>query len=123
MNIEQALKTQLSAIEGLNNKVFPIFAPQDTKIPYLTYSLNATERSRDLHTNYNGLVESRYELRLFHTNYANLVTIRDSIITKLKTMNIGAQEIDITSDSVIYQSNVFSYQAVIEFNIYYEEVI
>ena len=121
MNIEQSLKTQLLAIEGLNNKVFPIFAPQDTKTPYLVYSLTGTERSRDLYINYNGLVEARYEVKLFHTNYSSLVAIRDAIITKLKTMNIGAQEISITSDLIMYQSNVFLYQAVIEFSIYYKE--
>lgn len=128
MDLEQGLIAELSAITGLTNKVFPIMAAQGTLAPYLTYSLGSNNRENTL-MGYDGLVQSQYQLDLYHSTYANLKALKKLVIANLKTYNqrnIGGtgpyiHQIDILNDFETYEDAVKLYKGVIEFNINYNE--
>jgi hypothetical protein len=128
MDFEQALTAELSAIPGLESKVFPIVAPQVTAGPYLTYTLENNERVQSL-TGHDGLVQSRYQLDLFHASYAGLKALKKAVIQNLKTLNlrnIGGtgpyiQQVEILSELEAYEESVKLYKGIIEFDVHYNE--
>lgn len=128
MDLEQGLTAELSAIAGLSNKVFPIMADQETPAPYITYALGSNDRENTL-LGYDGLVQSQYQLDLYHSTYANLKALKKLVIANIKTYNqrnIGGigpyiQQIEIITDFETYEEAVKLFKGVIEFNIDYNE--
>jgi septation ring formation regulator EzrA len=130
MTMDEILVSQLSTVAGLTGtkKIFPVTAPEKNPVPYCIYTLRGSDRLQDLKTGYDGLVEARYDLDLFHLSYSNLVAIKNAIIAKLKTLqhlNLGLNihETQIGDEQMLYQDKTSQYHASIEVNIYYKEVI
>lgn len=130
MDFEQGLTVELSAIAGLTGKVFPLVAEQGTQTPYLVYLLGGNDRVKTL-SGHDGLVESQYQLDLYHSTYANLKALKRLVIANLKTYilcNIGGtgpliQQVEIITDfeTAEYVNGVLIYKGIIEFNANYDE--
>jgi|GEM_PF-4899384 len=128
MDFEQGLTAELSAIAGLTDKVFPVMAAQGTVAPYLTYILGGTDRTITL-AGHDGLVQSQYQLDLYHTSYASLKALKKLVIANTKTYgqrNIGVtgpyvQQVEIITDFEMYEDAVRLFKGIIEFNVNYTE--
>jgi hypothetical protein len=128
VNFEEGLTVELSALSGLTGKVFPVLAAQGTLTPYLTYTLDGIDRVKTL-SGHDGLVQSRYELNLYHSAYASLKTLKALVIANLKThdlTNIGAsgpliQQIEIITDFETYEETTKLFKGIIEFEVHYTE--
>lgn len=129
MFIEEALMYELSSIQGLQRKVYPIVAQQATTVPYLTYRLNTGEIVRNL-LSHDSLKMSNYQLDFFHSTYANLVSLRRLVINKIKTWertNLGGtgpyiQACTIEEEPIeTYDDETELYQCTIEIQICYDE--
>lgn len=128
MDFEEGLTDELSAITGLTDKVFPVVAAQNTQAPYLTYSLGNNDRAQNL-SGHDGLIQSQYQLDLYHSTYANLKALKKLVIANIKSYNlrnIGGsgpfiQQVEIINDFETYEDGVKLYKGIIEFNVYYDE--
>ena len=128
MDLEQGLTVELSALPGLENKVFPIIAAQGTEGPYITYVLGSSERTHDL-LGHDGLVKSQYQLDLYHPTYAGLKAFKKTVIQRIKTLNMRTlagsgpyiQQAEITNDYEMYEFEVKLYRGIVEINIYADE--
>lgn len=128
MDLEQGLTVELSSISGLAQKVFPISAEQGTKAPYLTYTLGTANRTMIL-TGYDGLVETQFQLDLYHQTYSGLMSLKKLIIQAIKTLaqrNLGdsgpfIQQAELINEFETYEDAVKLYKAVLEVEIDYIE--
>ncbi|UWG96783.1 hypothetical protein LPY66_18180 [Dehalobacter sp. DCM] len=128
MDFEQGLKTELSSITGLDNKVFEIAAPKGTSVPYLIYTLGAIERVKTL-DGYAGLVHAQYQVDVFHTEVSSLRTLKKAVTDKLETLDfrqIGGsgpyiQQSEITDDGKVFEDQVNFYKGTISLSADYEE--
>lgn len=128
MDLEQALTAELSAVSGLENKVYPITAAQGTTAPYLTYSLGANERNQDL-LGHDGLVKSQYQLDLYHSTYAGLKALKKLVVQSIKTFcfrNLGGsgpyiQQVKILTDYETYEEGAKLYRGIVEFSVHFME--
>lgn len=122
---EESLVTELSAIAGLSNKIFPVTAQQGTQVPFLIYELNNIDRTM-VTSGFDGLIESTYQIMIAHTTYSSLKSLTKLVTDKLKTFqqrNIGVyvQEIDIISQSEHYDDPSLFYLSQIDFQVNYTE--
>lgn len=128
MDFEQALTAELSTIAGLSGKISPSIAEQDPLAPYLVYSLGKNKETQTL-TRYTGLVESDYQIDLFHSSYAGLKALKKLVIQTIKSFNqrvVGTtgpyiQDVTIINDFETYEYSVKLHKGVIEFNVSYNE--
>ncbi len=84
MDFEQALRAELISLSNLNNKVFPIFAPEQTPTPFVIYS----KQSVDLLGTMDGMSKTRigrYEIDLVTQTYESLQALINSVKNKLLT--------------------------------------
>lgn len=125
MDLEQGLTLELSALPGLETKVFPIIAAQGTEAPYITYVLGSSERTYDLVGNAD-LVKSQYQLDLYHPTYSGLKALKKLVVQTIKTFSLRklagsgpyVQQAEIVNDYETYESEVKLYRGIIEFNSY-----
>ena len=125
MDLEQGLTVELSALPGLENKVFPIAAAQGTEAPFITYALGSSERTIDLLGNVD-LVKLQYQLDLYHLTYAGLKAFKKTVIQRVKTFNMRAlagsgpfvQQAEITNEYETYEFEVKLYRGIVEITIY-----
>ena len=128
MDLEQGLTIELSALPGLEKKVFPIVAAQGTEAPYITYVLGSSERTSDLLGNVD-LIKSQYQLDLYHPTYAGLKAFKKTVLQRFITFNmrnlagIGpfVQQAEIVNDYETYEFEVKLYRGIIEFEIHSTE--
>ena len=128
MDFEQGLTVELSALAGLTGNVFPIMAAQGTQPPYLTYNLGSNDRTLTL-TGHDGLVESQYQLDLYHVTYGGLKALKKLLLQTIKTFEhrqMGVtgpyvQQVMIMTDFETYEDAVKLYRGVIEFTVNYTE--
>lgn len=128
MDFKEGLTVELSALSGLTGKVFPVLAAQGTLAPYLTYALDGNDRVKTL-SGHDGLVQSRYQLDLYHSTYASLKELKALVIASLKTYdltNIGVsgplvQQVEIITDFETYEEATKLYKGIIEFEVHYTE--
>ena len=125
MDLEQGFTVELSALPGLENKVFPITAAQETAAPYITYVLGSNERTCDL-LGQAELVKSQYQLDLYHPTYAGLKAFKKIVIQRIKTFNMRTlagsgpyiQQAEIVNDYETYEFELKLYRGIIELDIY-----
>ena len=67
--IEEVINKELEII--LINKVFPINAPTDTQLPYLTYQANSGENLRSIDGNYSNVFNSSFDIDLYNSSDVN----------------------------------------------------
>lgn len=128
MDLGESLKIEFESIAGLNGKIYPLMAPQKTPAPYLTFEHGRSERNEELLGPAN-LLESQYQIEIYHSSYSNLMTLKKLVISKINSFNLRnlastgpyCQQISIENDFEAYENAVFLYKGIIEFNINYEE--
>jgi hypothetical protein len=128
VNLEEALTNELRSISELTNKVFLLRATENTKAPYLVYSLSSNNRNQNLN-GYDGLLEGRYQLDVYNSTYANLKALLKLVIAKIKTFSqrvIGSsgpyiQQIIIENEFETYENNVLLFKGIVEIKIFYNE--
>lgn len=91
MDFEQALRAELATLPNLVNKVFPQFATEGTKPPYIVYQKYRTDYVKTLDGT-QMLRDGFYEFDILAPTYANLQQIYTNLITLLQSFvgrNIG----------------------------------
>ncbi|CEG26010.1 tail completion protein gp17 [Bacillus sp. B-jedd] len=82
MNFEEALRQELSDIASLNNKVYPLVAPEGTEAPYVVYV--SSEGIQD--KSFDGYLQTRtvdFEMNVFAGKYSNLKALTKEVIAKI----------------------------------------
>lgn len=130
MTFEEALRTELINITTLNNKVYPLNAPEGTVAPYIVYKSSEGLNDKSL----NGFLESKEvscELDVIHNSYANMKTLAKLIMDKLKSFEertIGTagphiEELTFDDDCPeLYESEINQYRKTINFKVSFKEV-
>lgn len=78
MDFETALRTQLSSITGLANKVFPSYATEGALAPYIVYHKYNRELLKTL-DNTIAMTESTYAIIIFSESYSEIQTLYKSV--------------------------------------------
>lgn len=129
VNFEQALHAELTTINNLNQKVFPLFAPEDTNAPFLIYQ----KLRVDFIKTFDGTTttrEGRFELDIITATYSDLQVLLADVKNKLvsfESRTIGTngpfvQAITIENITEIFEEEVEFHRANIEFKTYFVEV-
>lgn len=84
MNFEEALVEELSSIEGLNDKVFPLNATEGTNPPFIIYVSSEGEQDQTL-TGYTDTKALTCEIHLIAETYSELKSLIKLVIAKLQT--------------------------------------
>ena len=129
MTFEAALRTELMTITSLNNKVFPMRAPEGTEAPYLIYLTSPGEYDKS----FDGWHKSKSvaaELNILHNSTTKLRALTREVMALVMTFEGKAlggtgpvvDEIVFEGDSVeMYEPQADLYRKVINMRIYYEE--
>ena len=125
--IEKALRYELNKVSELENKIFPMNAPEGKKPPYLVY-ITRKKPLKDL----DGVTEDRecyLILNILCSSYLEMKDITkkiEDIIIKFPLKSIGKenlyiQDIDITDISESYEEQLKLHRGIITFTVYYKE--
>lgn len=99
MNFEEALRVELTSIPLLQNKIFPLSAPEGTKAPYLVYVSSEGVNDKSL----NGYLDSKEvdcEINIICSRYSDLKTLTRETISKI----ISFQGRSIGNDGPVIQN-------------------
>lgn len=84
MYFEESLRIELMAIEGLENKVYPLTASEGTNPPYVVYTSSEGVFEKTLDGGYiTGTKEIECEIHILTGSYSNLKTLSREVITKI----------------------------------------
>lgn len=125
MFIEEVINIELSKI--LNNKVFPVNAPKDIPLPYLTYQASNGENLRSIDGNYSNVFNSNFDIDLYCNTYGELKLKTELVLTTLKGMwnktndSIYIQAIRVGEPTELYEHEVDCYRSNIEIQIFYSK--
>lgn len=129
VDFEQALRSELSQINSLYTKIYPMVAPEATNTPFLVYSksrvdliktLDGTSKTRD----------GNYEIDIIDATYTDLqvlfLAVKDKLVS-LEGRQIGdngplVQMITIDSITEVFEDVPKFYRINIEFRAFYTEV-
>ena len=125
--IEKALRYELNKVSELENRIFPMNAPEGKKPPYLVY-ITRKRPLKDL----DGVIEDRecyLILNILCSSYLEMKDITkkiEDIIIKFPLKSIGEenlyiQDIDITDISESYEEQLKLHRGIINFTVYYKE--
>lgn len=125
--IEKALRYELNKVSELENKIFPMNAPEGQKPPYLVY-ITRKKPLKDL----DGVTEDKecyLILNILCSSYSQMKDITkkiEDIIIKFPLKSIGGgilyiQDIDITDISESYEDQLKLHRGIIPFTVYYKE--
>jgi len=129
MTFEAALRTELVTITSLNNKVFPMRAPEGTEAPYLIYTTTLGDYDKSLE----GWHKSKgvtVELNVIHDRAASVRSLAREVQAlvmgfegkRLATTGPLIDEIIFEGEGVeLYEAQVDLYRKVISFKIYFKE--
>ena len=131
MNFEAALTQELKTISALQNRVYPLVAPEATAgngVPYLVYGSSEPLRDKGL----DGYLESgeiRAELNIIAKRYSDMKAITKQAVALLVGFEgraIGTdgpfiQEIIYQSPVEIYENQPDLYRCVVEFSAFIGE--
>lgn len=125
MFIEEVINIELSKI--LNNKVFPVNAPKDIPLPYLTYQASNGENLRSIDGNYSNVFNSNFDIDLYCNTYGELKLKTELVLTTLKGMwnktndSIYIQAIRVGEPTELYEHEVDCCRSNIEIQIFYSK--
>lgn len=130
MDFEDALTIELKTIAALNNRVYPLTAPEvefDLTQPYLIYGSSAGKRTKELGSGYQSGKTVRGELNVIAPRYADMKSITDSVIDKLVSMEqrviaitgMFIQELVYSEPVELYEEKPKLYRSVIDFEVYF----
>ncbi|MEN8079158.1 hypothetical protein ABFP60_19535 [Clostridioides difficile] len=125
--IEKALRYELNKVRELENKIFPMNAPEGQKPPYLVY-ITRKKSLKDL----DGITEEKecyLILNILCRSYSQMKDITkniEDIIVKFQLKTIGEenlyiQDIDITDISENYEDQLKLHRGIVTFTVYYKE--
>lgn len=125
--IEKALRYELNKVSELQNKIFPMNAPEGQKPPYLVYitrknhlkDLDGVTEDRECYLILNILCSSYFEMK-------DITKKIEDIIIKFPLKSTGKenlyiQDIDITDISESYEEQLKLHRGIITFKVYYKE--
>lgn len=84
MNFEEALVYELKTIGGLENKVFPLTAPDNEEPPFVVYVSSEGEQTQTLE-GYHDLTSVTCEIHVVAGSYESLKGYSKLVIDKLQT--------------------------------------
>jgi hypothetical protein len=124
MNFEEALRDELSQINGLTNKVFPLQAPEETKAPYAIYvsSDSVLDKSFEGYSD-SGVISC--EINILQNSYSGLKRLSKDVIGKivsfqgreLGTSGPFIKDITYQTSPEIYEKEVALYRSVIDIKV------
>lgn len=123
--IEEVINKELEII--LINKVFPINAPKDTQLPYLTYQANSGENLRSIDGNYSNVFNSSFAIDLYCKTYSELKIKTELILKTLKGIwnktvdSMYIQAIRVGEPTELYEHEIDCYRSNIEIQIFYSK--
>lgn len=91
MNFEEALCAELQTISGLEQKVFPQNAEENTEAPFVVYVSSGGEKVQTLE-GYTDLTELSFEVNVVANSYEELKSYVETISNKVRSFfgrNIG----------------------------------
>lgn len=106
MDFEQSLRAELIEVTNLANKVFPLFAPEGTKPPFVAYQKIRTNYTKTMDGTQT-LRDGYYQLDLLALNYAELQTLYADVLAKVlsfEARTIGTNGVyvqSVTVDNVV----------------------
>lgn len=126
--IEDDLYTNLETITGLTGKVYALRASKSAVVPYAVYNRISTQREQTL-TGFVGNAEVAFQLDIYHSTRAAMLTIKAALIARLKTYNqlaIGStfiQSVEILNEMEDLEelNDTVKYKGIVEFSVYYAE--
>lgn len=104
MDFEQALRAELITLTNLNNKVFPVFAPEQTPTPFVVYQKTDVELLKTM----DGTSKTRighYDIDIVAGNYTAL----QDLILLVKNKLIGFQSRVIGASGPYIQSVIIDH--------------
>ena len=125
MFIEEVLNKELRV--ALNNKVYPINAPENTSLPYLTYQASNGENLRSIDGNYSNVFISNFDIDLYCKTYSELKVKTELVLKTLKGIwnktvdKIYIQAIRVGEPTELYEHEVNCYRSNIEIGIFYSK--
>jgi hypothetical protein len=129
MSFEPALAHELKTIPELQNRVYPLDAPEATKhngVPYLIYASSEGLRDKTL-GGYLDSKEVRAELNVIAARYGDMKAIAKKVVALIVDMEgrqIGTdgpfiEEITYQMPVELYESQPDLYRCVIDFEVYF----
>lgn len=123
---EESLRTELSAITGLTNKIYPLTAPPGTAAPYVAYESSGLNEDKVLE----GFLESGttdVTLHIVAVSFASMKSYAALVKTEIKSwlgnqMSSGPVIRNITfgeSSPELYEPEVNLYRKIIDFTVHY----
>lgn len=125
MFIEEVLVKELKII--LENKIYPINAPEGTLLPYLTYQASNGENLRSIDGNYSNVFNSSFDIDLYCKTYSELKVKTELVLKTLKGIwnktvdGIYIQAIRVGEPTELYEHEVNCYRSNIEIQIFYSK--
>lgn len=130
MNFEAALTIELKTITALNNRVYPLTAPEtsfDLTQPYLIYGSSEGLRTKTIGEGYQVGKMVRGELNVIAPRYADMKSITSSVIEKMisfegriiATTGPFIQELLYSEPVELYEDAPKLYRCVIDFEVYF----
>jgi len=131
MSFEPALVQELKTIPELQNRVYPLFAPEanaEQGVPYLIYASSEGLRDKTL-SGYLESKEVRGELNIIAKRYGDMKAITKKVVALLISFEgrqIGAngpfiEELTYQMPVELYEAQPDLHRCVIEFQVYFEE--
>ena len=125
--IEDDLYANLDTITGIVGKVYAVRASNSATLPYAVYNRISTQREQTL-TSF-GNAEIAFQLDIYHSTRAAMLTIKAAVITRLKTYNVlqvgntFVQSIEILNEmeDVEELNGVLKFKGIVEFSLYHTE--
>lgn len=125
--IEEVLTKELEVI--LENKVYPVNAPEGTLLPYLTYQASSGENIRSIDGNYSNVFNSNFDIDLYCKTYRELKIKTELVLKGLKGIwnrtveGIYIQAIRVGEPTELYEYEVNCYRSNIEIQIFYNREV
>jgi hypothetical protein len=124
MDFEEALRAELSSIIEINNKVFPLNAPEGTLAPYIVYvsSEGLQEKTLD---GYLDSKEIECEINILHSGYGSMKALTKEVLSKILSFQgrvIGLEgpyihDLTYEKPAEIYENEVSLYRSVLEIKV------
>lgn len=132
MNFEPALAQELKSIAALENRIYPLNAPEtsfDLTKPYLIYGSSEGLRTKEIGRGYRTGKSIRGELNVIAPRYSDMKSITGQVIDLMVSMErrkIGTdgpfiQELTYGDPVELYENQPKLYRCVIDFEVYFDQ--
>jgi hypothetical protein len=122
LDFEVALRNELSVIEGLTGKVYPLNAIEGTKAPFIVYESSDGIQEKTL-TGFSPYKDIDINLYIVANSYADMKAYSKSVISILQSFigrNIGGssdvyiRDVEYSKVDETYINDLFLYQTIID---------